>query len=590
MKKTLFALLTLGFIALTPMRSNACTNYLVTKGASVDGSTMITYAADSHVLYGELYHWSAGEHAAGTMIDIYEWDTGKFLGKIKQAPRSYNVVGNMNEFQVAIGETTYGGRPELVDTTGIVDYGSLIYLTLQRATSAREAIKIMAELVEENGYYSSGESFSISDKDEVWIMEMIGKGTTMKTDKKTKKTFNANKGAVWVALRIPDGYVSGHANQARIMTFPIADGKNSITSKNFDKIFEPDVEVVYADDVISFARSKGWFVGDDSEFSFSDTYAPVDFGGARFCDIRVWTMFNKVTDGMDKYWDYVKGNIKHEEIFEDGRPNPNKFATNRMPLWVKPEKKISVHDMMMFMRDYLQGTELDMSQDFGAGPHQSPYRWRPLTWKVDGITYVNERATATQQTGFSFITQSRSWLPNAIGGIIWWGVDDANTSVYMPMYSSITKVPYNFERGNGAMMEWSETSGFWITNMISNLSYTRYNMIHPDVAAVRDGLEKMFIERTSAIDLAALNIYKNDNAAAIAFLTDYSSEQGARTFQTYKTLYQEMFMKYMDGNVKTRNPGQQNPNVKFPGYSEQFLRKVAEDTGDKLKQIGGDSH
>lgn len=590
MKKFFLAILTFALAGLLASPAQACTNYLVTKGASVDGSTMITYAADSHVLYGELYHWPAGEHAAGTMMDIYEWDTGKFLGQIRQAARTYNVVGNMNEFQLAIGETTFGGRPELVDTTGIMDYGSLIYVTLQRARSAREAIKIMAELVEEYGYYSSGESFSIADKDEVWFMELIGKGTQMKTDRKTKKTFNANKGAVWVALRIPDGYVSGHANQARIMNFPIADGKRSITSKEMGKIFDSNIEVVYSHDAISFARSKGWFVGDDSEFSFSDTYAPVDFGGARFCDMRVWTMFNQVTDGMDKYWDYVKGNIRHDEKFEDGRPNPNRYATNRMPLWVKPQNKVSVHDLMMYMRDYLQGTELDMTKDFGAGPHGVPYRWRPLTWKVDGITYVNERATATQQTGFSFVSQSRSWLPDAIGGIIWWGVDDANACVYMPLYSSMTANPHHIERGNGAMMEWSETSLFWITNMISNLSYTRYNMIQPDVTKVRDGLEKMFIQRTPSVDAAALKLYEKDKNAAIAYLTDYSTDQVTRTFNVYKHLYQELFMKYMDGNVKTRNPGHQNPHVKFPGYSEQFLRKLVEETGDKLKMVGQDGH
>lgn len=586
MNRKMMVVLVLLAAALTPFSSKACTNYLVTKGASADGSTMITYAADSHVLYGELYHWAAGTHPDGTMMDVYEWDTGKFLGKIKQAARTYNVVGNMNEFQVAIGETTYGGRPELVDTTGIIDYGSLIYLTLQRATNAREAIRIMTSLVEEYGYYSSGESFSIADKEEVWILEMIGKGTQMKTDKKTKKTFNANKGAVWVAMRIPDGYVSGHANQARIQTFPMADGVKSITSKEMGKINDPAVEVVYADDVISFARSKGWYVGDDSEFSFSDTYAPVDFGGARFCDIRVWTMFNRVSPGMDQYWDYVKGNIKHEEKFADGRPNPNKYATNRMPLWVKPNKKISVHDMMMFMRDYLQGTELDMSKDFGAGPHEMPYRWRPLTWKVDGVSYVNERATATQQTGFSFVAQSRSWLPDAVGGIIWWGVDDANATVYMPLYTSMTTSPKHIERGNGAMMEWSETSLFWLTNMISNLTYTRYNLIQADVAVVRDGLEKTFIERTASVDDAAMKLYRQDKNAAIAFLTDYSTDVVSRTFATYKTLYQELFMKYMDGNMKTRNPGHQNPHVKHPGYSEQFLRKVAEETGDKLKMKG----
>jgi dipeptidase len=572
-------------LLLVPVSAFTCTNYLVTKGASVDGSTMITYAADSHVLYGELYHWPAGEHAEGAMIDVYEWDTGKYLGKIKQAPRTYNVVGNMNEFQVAIGETTYGGRPELVDTTGIIDYGSLIYITLQRARSAREAIKIMAELVEEYGYYSSGESFSIADKDEVWYMELIGKGTNMTYDRRSKTNTNANKGAVWVALRIPDGYVSGHANQARITTFDLADGKNSITSSEFDKIDQPDIRTIYSHDVISFAREKGYYVGDDKNFSFSDTYAPVDFGGARFCEIRVWTMFNRVTDGMDAHWDYVKGNIQREEQFADGTPNPNDYATNRMPLWVKPEKKISPNDMMMFMRDYLQDTELDMRNDLGAGPYAVPYRWRPLTFEIDGVEYVNERATATQQTGFSFVSQSRSWLPDAIGGIIWWGVDDANACVYMPMYSSITTIPHNFEVGNGAMMEWSETSGFWLFNQVSNFAYTRYSHIQPDVEIVRDGLEKMFLDRTSAVDAAALKLYETNPAQAIAYLTDYSNDQASRTFNTYKKLYQHLFLKYMDGNVKYKVEGQQNPKVEFPGYSEEFLRRLVKESGEKLKVI-----
>ncbi len=580
--KTIFTILAVLFL---PLMAMPCTNYLVTKGASVDGSTMITYAADSHDLYGELYYWPAGEHPAGSMIDVYEWDTGKFLGQIKQAPRTYNVVGNMNEFQVAIGETTFGGRDELVDTTGIIDYGSLMYITLQRARSAREAIKIMAELVEEYGYYSSGESFSIADKDEVWYMEMIGKGTKLKYDRRSNTNTNANKGALWVALRIPDGYVSGHANQARITTFPLSDGKVSITSLQMDKLFDPDIRTVYSHDVISFAREAGYYVGEDRNFSFSDTYAPVDFGGARFCEIRVWTMFNRVAGGMDAHWEYVKGNIEKAERFDDGTENPNSYATNRMPLWIKPEKKISVHDMMMFMRDYLQDTELDMRNDFGAGPHGLPYRWRPLTFKVDGVTYVNERATATQQTGFSFVSQSRNWLPDAIGGIMWWGVDDANACVYMPIYPSITTMPHNFEEGNGGMMEWSETSGFWVFNQVSNLSYTRYNLIQPDIEIVRDGLEKMFIERTPAIDAAAHALYEKDSKMAVAFLTDYSNDQAARTFNAYKQLYQYLFMKYMDGNLKYKVAGQRNPKVTFPGYSDEFLRRLVEEAGDKLRII-----
>jgi dipeptidase len=558
---------------------SACTNYLITKGASVDGSTMISYAADSHVLYGELYHWPEGEYAEGTMMDVYEWDTGKWLGKIKQANRTYNVVGNMNENQVAIGETTYGGREELIDSTAIIDYGSLIYLTLQRATSARDAIHIFNQLVNDYGYYSSGESFSISDKDEVWILEMIGNGP-------------GKKGALWVARMIPDGYVSGHANQARITTFPLADGKTSITSKDIDKIYNTSVVCAYAYDVISFAKENNYYKGADKDFSFSDVYAPVNFGGARFCEIRVWTMFNKVSDGMNASWDYVKGNIHHPVASVKGEPlTPENFASNRMPLWVKPTKKISVHDMMEFMRDHLENTELDMSKDVGAGSFGLPYRWRPLTWEVDSVEYCNERATATQQTGFSFVAQSRSWLPNQIGAIIWWGVDDASGTVYMPMYASITKIPYNFEVGNGAMMEWSETSGFWIFNQMQNFTYTRYNVIHPDVQAVQHKLEKEFIEFTPAVDAAAKSLYDSNPSLAVSYLTDYSNGVGDRVFKTWKNLYSEMFMKYMDGNIKTRREVPEGyiyvtPNLKQPGYSQEEYKAIVEDTGDKLKVIG----
>ncbi len=559
---------------------NACTNYLVTKGASADGSVMISYAADSHVLYGELYHWPAGEWPEGTLMDVYEWDTGKWLGKIKQARKTYNVVGNMNENQVAIGETTYGGLPSLQhQSDAAVDYGSLIYLALQRSTSARDAIKIMTELVAEYGYYSEGESFSVSDNNEAWILEMIGKG-------------EGEHGAVWVARRIPDGYVSGHANQARITTFPLANGKTSITSKHIDKIFNPEVECVYADDVISFAKENGFYEGPDKKFSFSDVYAPVDFGGARFCEIRVWTMFNKTTKGMDKYWDYVKGVVQHPVPAKKGEPlRPENFASNRMPLWVKPDHKITLHEMMGFMRDHLENTELNMSKDVGAGPFGLPYRWRPLTWEVDSMEYCNERATTTQQTGFSFIAQSRNWLPDGIGGIIWWGVDDASGTVYMPMYTSITRTPYNFRVGNGDMMDWSETSGFWIFNQVENFAYTRYNMIHPEIEAVQQKLEKEFIEFTPAVDEAAMTLMKNDKALAVAYLTDYSGGVGKRVFKTWKKLYAYLFMKYMDGNVKTKRKIPKGykyvtPELKQPGYSKAFYRQIVKQTGDKFKVIG----
>lgn len=583
MRKKMNSLLLVGMMIFAfAYQANACTNYLVTKGASTDSSTMITYAADSHVLYGELYHWPAGEWATGTMMDVYEWDTGKWLGKIPQAAKTYNVVGNMNENQVAIGETTYGGRSELQDSTGIIDYGSLIYITLQRSTSARDAIKIINDLTSEYGYYSSGESFSIADKDEVWIMELIGKGP-------------GNTGLLWVARLIPDGYVSGHANQARIQTFPLADGKTSITSKDIDKIFNEEVTTAYAEDVISFAKDNGYYKGSDKKFSFSDVYAPVTFGGARFCDIRVWTMFNKVTDGMDEYWDYVKGDIEHPVPPVKGEPlTPENFASNRMPLWVKAVNKVSVHDMMNFMRDHLENTELDMSADVGAGPFEVPYRWRPLTWEVDGVAYCNERATATQQTGFSFVTQSRNWLPDAVGGIIWWGVDDASGTVYMPMYSSITKIPYNFEVGNGAMMEYSETSGFWIFNQVQNYAYSRYNVIHPEIEALQQKLEKEFIAFTPAVDEAAKKLYDTNQQQAVDFLTNYSNSVGADVFKVWKDLYAYLFVKYMDGNIKTDREVPEGylyvtPNLEQPGYSEAKYRQVAEQTGDKLK-VTGSSH
>ena len=577
--KKVFSLV-FAIMVFTATSTMACTNYLITKGASADGSVMISYAADSHILYGELYHWPAGTWEKGTMMDVYEWDTGKYLGEIEQAPVTYNVVGNMNEHQVSIGETTYGGLQELGKQEGaIIDYGSLIYLGLQRSKSAREAIKIMTQLVEKYGYYSSGESFSIADKNEAWILELIGKG-------------NGEKGAVWVAMRIPDGYVSGHANQARITTFPLENQKNSISSENIDMIFNEGVEVVYAKDVISFAKEKGFYKGSDKKFSFSDVYAPVSFGGARFCEIRVWSMFNDVSDDMNKYWDYAKGIIHHKKEHVKGEPmTPDNFASNRMPLWIKPNKKVSVHDMMMFMRNHLEGTELDMSKDIGAGPYAAPYRWRPLTWKVDGVAYCNERATATQQTGFSFVAQSRSWLPDEVGGIIWWGVDDASGTVYMPMYTSMTEIPHNFAVGNGAMMEFSETSGFWIFNLVQNFAYTKYNAIHPEIAKVQEELEKGFITFTPAIDAGALAMLEQDRDLAIEYLTEYSNNVAEKTFNRWKELYQYLFVKYMDGNVKTPVEVPEGykyiaPKLEQPGYSKEMYRKIVEETGDKLKVIG----
>lgn len=577
MKKIFFLLAAVVLSVFVTKNASACTNYIVTKGASVDGSTMITYAADSHVLYGELYHWPAATWADDAMLDVYEWDTGKYLGKIKQAAQTYNVIGNMNEYQVSIGETTYGGRSELADPNAIMDYGSLIFIALQRSKNAREAIKTIADLMAEYGYYSSGESFSIADPNEAWIMEIISKGPE-------------NKGAVWVARRIPDGFVSGHANQARITTFPLSDGKTSISSNEMDKIFNKDIANVYAADVITFAREKGFYKGSDKNFSFSDTYAPVEFGGARFCEIRVWSMFNEINGEMANYWEYVKGNIEHGEKLSNGDANEDHYATNRMPLWVKPNRKISVQDMMFFMRNHLEGTELDMSQDLGAGAFGNPYRWRPLTWKAGDHEYCNERATATQQTGFSFVAQSRSWLPNQIGGIFWFGVDDAASSVYIPMYCSMTKAPRTFERGNGAMMVWSDDAAFWAFNQVSNFAYTRYNVIHPEIEAKQKMFEDQFVMHTPSVDERAKILYEKDPKSAVEYLTHYSCSQADMVTHAWKDFYKYLFMKYMDGNIKTAVPGSQNPDVEQPGYGEKWYKRIADDTGDKLIMPAGGGH
>lgn len=530
---------------------NACTNFLITKGASADGSCMITYAADSHVLYGELYFWPAADYADGSMLDVYEWDTGKYLGKIKQVPHTYSVVGNMNEYQVSIGETTYGGREELYDPAGIMDYGSLIYIALQRAKTAREAIKVMTDLVAEYGYCSSGESFSIADANEVWILEMISKG-------------EGNKGAVWVARRIPDGYISGHANQARITQFPLDDPENCL----------------YAKDVISFAREKGYYTGTkDKDFSFVDAYAPLSFGGLRFCEARVWAGFRKVNSQMDKYQDYATG------------ANPH----NRMPLWVKPDKKVTVQDVMGMMRDHFEGTVLNMTQDVGAGPFQNPYRWRPLTWEVDSVEYCNERAISTQQTGFSFVAQSRGNLPAPIGGILWFGVDDASSTVYTPMYCGMTKVPHSFAEGNGAMMKYSSTSAFWIFNQVSNFAYTRYNVIQPEIEKVQQELENEYVKFVAGVDVAANELYKKDKKLAIDFITDFSVNQGQNTFNRWQELYAYLFVKYMDGNIKTDKPVPSNykyitPDVKQPGYGSDWYKKIIQKDKDhfKVKKLEGE--
>ncbi|MGQ8337911.1 dipeptidase [Sunxiuqinia sp. A32] len=539
-----------------------CTNFLITKGASVDGSTMITYAADSHTLYGELYYQPAMDHPEGALRDVYEWDTGKFMGKIPEVSHTYSVIGNMNEFQLAIGETTYGGHKELQSQEGaVMDYGSLIYIALQRAKTAREAIEIMTSLVEGYGYASSGESFSIADPNEVWILEMIGKG-------------EGEKGAVWVAQRIPDGFISGHANQARITTFPLNDSQNCIYSK----------------DVISFAREKGWYDGMNKDFSFSDVYAPVDFGGARFCEARVWAGFNKVASNMDQYTEYAKGVIEHG--------GENNFATNRMPLWIKPDKKVTVKDVMEMMRDHFENSDLDMTKDLGAGPYKLPYRWRGLTWQVDSVEYCNERAISTQQTGFSFVTQSRSWLPDPIGGILWFGVDDTYSTCYVPMYCGINEIPECFKVGNGDLLTYSPTSAFWTFNKVSNLAYLRYDDMIGHIRELQSKIEGQFISYTPAIDRAAKMLYDDEgDLIARNFLTQYSVNEANNMTANWEKLFEYLLVKYIDGNIKKENDGVFERNEyglpadpDQPGYPEWWYRAIVNSTGEHFKVQGSAGH
>jgi dipeptidase len=512
---------------------SACTNLLVTKGASADGSTMITYAADSHDLYGYLQYTPPALHRPGEMRDIYDWDSGKFLGRVRQAAVTYSVVGNMNEFQVSVGETTYGGRKELEGPAGIVDYGSLMYIALERARTAREAIQIMAELVAEYGYASEGESFSIADPNEVWEMDLIGK---------SEKAV----GAVWVARRVPDGYIGGHANQARIRTFPLNDPANCL----------------YAKDVVSFARDKGWFSGKDEEFSFADTYAPLSFGAVRFCEARVWSAFRRAAPSLALKDDYVKGVPGAEPL----------------PLFVKPDAKLSVRDVISLMRDHFEGTELDMTQGIGAGPYACPYRWRPLTWKVGDQEYLNERAISTQQTGFSFVSQARSWLPNPIGGIHWFGLDDTYSTVYVPMYCGIRAVPKSFGVDAGDFTKFSWDSAWWTFNFVANWAYSRYSYMIVDIQKVQNELEGMFFADQAENEKAALDLYKTSPALARTYLTDYCVRQGDMVTARWRKLGEFLLWKYLDGNLRD-----EKGNVTHPPYPESWYKAVAAASGDALK-------
>lgn len=567
MNKFLKSALCAAFAMMSVQSGLACTNVLVTKGASKDGSVLVTYAADSHQLYGELYFTPAGFFKPGVMLNVTEWDTGRFLGQIPQIGRTYQTVGNMNEHQLIITETTYGGRPELYDPDGIMDYGSLIYITLQRARTAREAIQIIADLANEYGYASSGESFSIADKNEVWIMELIGKGS--KLDRKGR---NVRKGIVWVAARVPDGYICAHANQARITNIDFNDPENWL----------------YSEDVVDFAREMGYFEGADEEFSFCDAYAPLTFSGMRGCESRVWAAYNILCDGMidgrpaEEYLDFAMGYN----------------ADDRLPLFVKPAEKISFKEVADVMRDHYEGSPMDMRVDAGAGGHHTPYRWRPMEFEYDGKTYLNERAIATQQTGFWIVCQSRSWLPDEIGGVIWFGADDAATSCLTPVYTSVNEIPQCIKVGNGSLIEYSPTSLFWVTNRIANFAYMLYDRIEPEVREVIDARENAAVEEQPEIDAAALEILgetptEESIAATRDFLTTYSIAQAQSLFDTWKELDIYLLVKYMDGNIKKENGHGTFLNNGYsdripaspdqPGYSDKWKEVVAKDAGEVLE-------
>ena len=581
---TSIILAVLAALTLSSIDSKACSNVLVTKGASADGSNMISYAADSHLLYGELYFRKAAAWKPGDMRRVDDWDSGKHLGYIPEIANTYQRVGNMNEHQLIIAETTYGGRPELEDPKGIMDYGSLIYIALERAKTAREAISIIVDLANTYGYFSNGESFSLADKEEVWIMELIGKGPD-------------NKGIVWVARRVPDGYICAHANQARISTFPLNDPENCM----------------YAPDVISFAREMGYFDGEDKDFSFCDAYAPLDFSGMRACEARAWSAFNILCDGKFTFED-ENGNIVTKDSYDYIDYAMGYDKTKRFPLFVKPSRKISVKDVADVMRDHYEGTPMDMTQDIGAGGNALPYRWRPMGFEYEGKKYINERAIATQQTGFWFVGQSRGWLPDTIGGVNWFGCDDAATSYLTPIYTTTYDVPECFRVGNGDMITYSPTSAFWVTNRVANACYKAYDMMAPTVREAIDSWENEMIAAVAKADEEALKMYneagrkprkqirRNDKAQKVVdpyasvrnYLTEFSVGNAQKIFNKWVDLEVLLLVKYIDGNVKAQNEdGTFVTNehtdcipkgIKQPGYTKKWVEYVVKDHGEVIME------
>jgi dipeptidase len=527
------------------MKAQACTNIIVAKNASADGSVMVSYNADSYGAYGVMYRHVGGKHQAGEMRKIYEWDTGKYLGEIPQAAVTYNVVGQMNEHQVTVCETTFGGREELADSTGIIDYGSLIYIALERSKTAREAIDVMTSLVAKYGYYSEGETFSIADKNEVWVMEMMGKGP-------------GGHGAVWVAVRIPDDCICCHANQSRITRFDMKDKKN----------------VLYSKDVVKFAREKGYFNGKDADFSFRDAYAPMDFSGARYCEARVWSFFNHWVDGMDKYLDVAMG----------------KNNKGEMPLYFVPKAKLTVADVQNGMRDHYEDTPLDICHDLGAGPYNMPYRPTPLSFTSDGKKYFNERPISTQQTSFAFVGQMRDYLPDAIGGVVWWGNDDANMVAYTPVYCSVNEIPacYTAIKGQQDALTFSWNSAFWVCNLVANMVYPYYSKMMPDLKKVRDELENGYFSQQKEVEAEAKRLYDNDPASAKAYLTDYSLKSSDSMMERWKNLFYYITVKHNDMCIKSEGDGKFLENghgqAAFPirpCYPEYYRQQITKQTGDR---------
>lgn len=544
-KKALTAVAASVALFLAPTEAQACTSFLVGKNASADGSAFITYNQDDYGMFGRLHYLPAAQHAKGEMRKIYDGDTNHYHGEIAEAPYTYAVMGYINEHQVGITETTFGGRSELEDPKGIIDYVSLMTIALQRSKTAREAIRVMTSLVQEYGYASEGESFSIADPNEVWILEMIGKGPK-------------EKGAVWVAIRIPDDCIACHANQSRIHQFNMKDKKN----------------VMYAKDVISFARKQGYFTGKDADFSFADAYAPADFSAIRFCETRVWSFYNKWVNGMEQYLGYVDG--KHI-----GQAKP-------MPLYFKPKQKLSLQDVMNSMRDHYEGTPFDITKDVGAGPYEAPYRPTPLVWEHKGKKYFNERPISTQQTAGTYVIQLRASLPNAIGGVLWYGNDDPNMVAYTPVYCCASKAPECYDPKDASDVKFSWNSAFWVENWVSNMTYPRYSQLFPSVKAAREELESKYASQQAEIEAQAKTLLSQDPARAKAYLTDYSAQCAKQMMNRWKQLGEYLIVKFNDQSIKPEKDGkyEMTPDglgkaVERPGFNKNYREVITKETGDK---------